>query len=398
MKQIVSLIILITSIFAINYSEKEKEFLKNHPVIYFSAMEYWPVDENGSSLHINYIKLLNKYGKLNIQPIFYKTWNEGFKAAKEGKTYGIMALSYSKKRENFFFYTPAYNYHPYYLITLKKSNIISLKDLKNKTVFIAKNSIIREKLKNPPFNVIYSTTPYKDLASEKIDAILTFYMPTNKYIKNLKTTKVFIDKSGEEHIGINKQYPLLYYIILKAQKEIPYEEIEKIKEKYYFNPMPPVKFSTQKITLKDLIEPIDLALITISIVFLFLVIYYFITKKYLHLNLKPFLIGIFLIETIILGLIVYEIIMFNYYSKKILEIKSRSFNELFLTDKMEESILKSNKNFLETNKTFSISNMIVLNTPLKEYFSPKYFHPATLSKIANIKMNLQKLLNLQQEV
>ncbi|MEO1923789.1 MAG: HAMP domain-containing sensor histidine kinase, partial [Nautiliaceae bacterium] len=42
--------------------------------------------------------------------------------------------------------------------------------------------------------------------------------------------------------------------------------------------------------------------------------------------------------------------------------------------------------------------MIVLNTPLKEYFSPKYFHPATLSKIANIKMNLQKLLNLQQEV
>ena len=411
MKKLLVLILIFAYSFAIHYTKKEQEFLKKHPVIYFSAMDYWPVDKTGNSFHTNFIKLLNKYGKLDIQPIYYKHWYEGFDAAASGKTYGIMALSYSKKREKYFFYTPIYNYHPYYLIVLKNSPIKSFKDLKGKVVHINKKSIILEKLKNPSFKIVFSKNPYKDLASGKIDAILTFYMPPNNFVKNFRTTKVFIDKTGEEHIGISKKYPQLYSIILKAMNEIPYKEIEKIKEKYYFNPMPPVSILTPTITLKDLIKPIDIFLILFSISILFLLLYLYLTRKYLNIRFRPFLIGIFIIETVILGLIVYEIVMFNYYSKKILEIKSRSFNELFLTDKIEESIIKLDKEFYkkishkknEFNSLFLHSkinpdNLKVLGKTLSFYLSPKYFHPATLSKIATIKLLLNDLLKLQKAV
>ncbi len=411
MKKFLTILLLFINLFAIHYTKKEQLFLKNHPVIYFSAMDYWPVDKTGNSIHTNFIKLLNKYGKLDIQPIYYKYWYEGVDAAASGKTYGIMALSYSKNREKYFFYTPTYNYHPYYLIVKKNSNIKSFKDLKDKIVHINKKSIILEKLKNPNFKIVFSKHPYKDLASGKIDAILTFYMPPNNYVKQFRTTKVFIDKSGEEHIGISKKYPELYSIIMKAYKEIPYSEIEKIKEKYYFNPMPPISIITPTVTLKDLIKPLDILLIIGSISILFFIIYLYITRKYLNIKLKPFLIGIFTIESLILGFIIYEIIMFNYYSKKIIEIKSRCFNELFLTDKIEESIIELDKEFdkkfhhkknrytmLFKNSKINANNLKVLQKTLNEYLTPKYFHPATLSRIAKIKLLLNNLLQLQKAV
>lgn len=411
MRILLILTLVVKLLFSLEYTKKEENFLKNHPVIYFSAMEYWPIDKNGNSIHTNFIKLLNKYGRLNIQPIYYKYWSNGFEAAKKGKTYGIMALSFSKERTKWFFYTPTYNYQPYYLIVLKNSSIKNFSDLKNKKVYIAKDSIIRETLKHPDFTVVYTKTPYKDLIDGKIDAVLTFYMPQNPFIKKLRTTKVFINKTGEEHIGISKKYPILYGIILKAMKAVPYEEIEKIKEKYYFNPIPPVTVITPKITLKELISPLDLALTVTTVLFLFAVVYYYMTKKYLHLKLKSFLLGIFIVESLILGLIVYEIVMFNYYSKKILDIKSRSFNELFVTDKIEESITSLNNEFLKKlshelskysdsfkNEKITAGNLKVLNHTLNYYASLKFFRPDTLTKIANVKINLENLIKLQKQV
>jgi len=410
MKKIVVLVLFLKFVFAVSYTNSEKEFLKNHPVIYFSAMEYWPIDESGNSIHTNYMNLLNKYGHLNIQPVFYKYWSDGFEAAKSGKTLGIMALSFSENREKFFFYTPAYNYNPYYLVVKKESKIKSFKDLKDKRVFVAKKSIIREILKNEHLNIVYTKTPYKDLSEGKIDAVLTFYMPKTEFVKNLRVTKVFIDKSGEEHIGINKHYPKLYSIIMKVIKEIPYEEIEKIKEKYYYNPMPPVSVITPKVTLKELINPMDIALVVMTILFLFVIAYLYITKKYLNLKLKKFLIGIFSIEALILGMIVYEIVMLNYYSNKILQVKSRSFNELFLTDKIQEAIFNLNNEFLRKNKhkysqynqlfkgEIKAENLKVLNHTLKYYLTPKFFHPSTLSKVAKLQILLNKLIYLQKNV
>ncbi|WP_457564943.1 ATP-binding protein [Caminibacter sp.] len=409
--RIIIIFFLIIKLFAIQYTKKEQQYLKTHPVIYFSAMDYWPINQKGDSIHTNYIKLLNKYGGINIQPIFYHYWSEGFNAAKEGKTQGIMALSFSKKRTKFFFYTPPYNYTPYYLITLKNSPIKTFKDLKGKKVYIAKESIIREILKHPDFKIIWSKTPYKDLVKGKIDAILTFYMPQNQYIKYLKTTKAFINKAGEEHIGINKHYPILYHIILKIMKTIPYSEIEKIKSEYYYNPIPPVIISTPKVTLKELISPWDILIITISAFIIFILLYFYFTRKHLNLSLKKFFISIIFIEGFILSSIIYEIFMFNYYSNQILELKSRSFNELFLTDQLSQKIINLQQEFIRKyegknskyskffkNGKIKAGDLLIESKPLKYFLNPQIIHPGVLAKISEIKFDIQRLLNIQKAV
>lgn len=136
----------------------EKEWLENNPIVKVGAMTYWPSDENGHNLHTEILKLINRYSGLHLIPVKFDIWKKGYQRAEKGdKLYGIMGLSWSKEREKAFLYTPAYDYTPSYLVT-KKSNkdIQSLKDLKNKIVYIKSNSIIK--------NMINDTLPLQKLS------------------------------------------------------------------------------------------------------------------------------------------------------------------------------------------------------------------------------------------
>jgi len=410
MRKILLFLIIFSFLFGIEYTKKEKQFLKNNPIIYISAMKYWPIDKDGESLHTNYLKLINKYGRLNLQPVYYQYWSDGFNDAKDGVTYGIMALSYSKQREKWFYYTKPYNYHPYYLLVNKNSKIYSLNDLKNKNVFIAKNSILRETLKNKDFNIIYTKNAYQKLANNQIDAILLFYVPKTKYLKNFRIIKTFIDKNGEEYIGISKKYPELYSIINKVIDIIPYSEIEKIRKIPYKKRLDTTIILTPQLTLKELMTKEDILLEISLFIGLLVILYMFYNKTFLDLNIKKFLISIFLFESFILGFIVYEIIIFNYYSNKILEIKSKSFNALYLVDKIENRVINLNivfnrkydKHKGNLSKLFvgdiKADNLKIQNKALKNYLNINNFTPTELEKLAYIKNLFDEVLKLQQKV
>jgi len=411
MKKIILFLIISSFIYAISYTKKEKEFLKNNPVIYISAMTYWPTDKNGESIHTNYMKLLNKYGNLNLQPVFYKYWSDGFNDAKKGITFGIMALSYSKKREKYFYYTKSYNYNPYYLLVRKDSDIKSIKNLKNKRVYIAKHSILREILKDKNFEIVYYKNPYEKLANNDIDAILLFYMPDTKYANQFKVIKTFIDKSGEEHIGINKKYPELYSIIKKTMKIIPYSEIEKIRSYAYEKRLQTTEVLKPEVRLLDLITTQDMILITLLLVGLGIILYYLLSREFLHMKIKQFLISVFVFDMFVLGFILYEILVFNYYSNKILEIKSKSFNALYLTDEIEHTILNLNEYFqrayfhdknniskLFDNNYIVADNLIVKNTSLKNILITNNFTTTELASLGYIKKLLDELLVIQKKV
>jgi len=409
MKKIIYLFLSISFLFSIQYTPQEKKFLENHPIIYMSAMSYWPTDSNGESIHTNYMKLINKYGHINLQPVFYKHWSNGFNDAKNGITYGIMALSYSKEREKYFFFTKTYNYHPYYLIVNKNSNIYSLKDLKNKTIAIAKNSILRQKFKNSDFKIIYAKKPFELISQNKLDGIMLFYIGNidkNKY----RIIKVFIDKNGEEHIGINKKYPILYSIITKIINEIPYNELEKIKNHIYQKNIVIDKIFAPKITIKNLITKQDIIFLTILLIGFSIILFLFATKKFLNLKIKHFFISIFIFNSVILGFIIYEILIFNYYSNKILEIKSKSFNSIYLIDTIEDSLINLNNTFLKkyhhktahlsklfANKKISTNNLLINHKPLKTLNKTKLSY-LELNHLATIKNQITELLKLQKDV
>lgn len=129
---------------------EEKDWLENHRMIRIAVMNYWDSDDDGNSMHTDFLKLLNKYGDLNIVPVRFDKWNDGFSEAIEGDgVHGIMNLSWSKEREEkYFYYTQAYGYKPNNLVVRKTDNSInSLKDLHHKTVYVKKQSITKKSSK-----------------------------------------------------------------------------------------------------------------------------------------------------------------------------------------------------------------------------------------------------------
>jgi len=132
---------LISPLFAnkINFTQNEKLWLKNNPLTKIAIMSYWESDQQGNSIHTDLLKLLNKYGGIDIIPVRYDNWSDGFKEASKGDSiHGIMNLSWSKERErDNFYYSQPYDFKPYLLITKKENNTIhSLKDLKNEVIYI----------------------------------------------------------------------------------------------------------------------------------------------------------------------------------------------------------------------------------------------------------------------
>jgi len=227
----------------LDFSQEEKQWLEKTPILRIAIMDYWESDNNGNNIHTEVIRLLNKYGEINIVPIKYQSWKEGFGDASEGiNVHGIMGLSYSKEREEkYFSYSTAYNFTPFYLITKKSDNTIKkINQISNKTIYIKSNSILKKMIKNkfPNAKIIEKETieklyqTYAD--SNDLDVLLTYYKK-DKLIKkyNLQTVETLYDRYGEVAIGTHHKHKELASIIKKALKKIPSTELTKIREKTY---------------------------------------------------------------------------------------------------------------------------------------------------------------------
>jgi len=219
---------------------KEQQWIQDNPITRIAVMDYWPKIKDGRNLHTEILKLINRHMGTNLVPIEFDAWKFGYDNAVDGKyVHGIMGLSWSKQREEkHFFYSPAYNFTPCFLITKKDNNTIkSLQDLKHKTVYLKENAITHKMLskKVPTVNVIDVIdvdTMYKKLSSSNEAVALVSYFIDEKKIKEhgLKIVKKIYDRYGEVSIGVNHSYPELNSIINKAFKTIPKEEFVKLRD------------------------------------------------------------------------------------------------------------------------------------------------------------------------
>lgn len=234
-----------SSLSKIQYTKDEQSWLTNNPIHRVAVMNYWPHDDAENSLHTEVLKLINKYAGTNLIPIKFNAWSDGFiKASLGDELSGIMGLSWSAERENnYFHYTPAYDYTPSYLVTRKENTSIkSLSDLKNRTVYIKENSITEKLVKNisPSIKIIKKKTiedAYKLLSANKeTDAIVAYFIDEHKLDQyNLKVVEKIDEKYGEVSIGIHHKYPHLASIINKAFKIIPKVEFSTLREKKWEN-------------------------------------------------------------------------------------------------------------------------------------------------------------------
>ena len=237
-------------------SQKEKNWIKKTPVIRVAVMNYWPKLKDGRNLHSEILKLINKNMGTNIIPIEFDAWKFGFEKATTGQyVHGIMGLSWSKEREEkHFFYSPAYDFTPSFLITRKENtSITNLSDLQNQTIYL-KNSAITHKMMSKEVssvNVIDLpdvNTMYKKLSSSKEAVAMVSYFVNEKKVEEygLKIVKKIYDRYGEVAIGVNQKYPELNSIINKAFKTIPKEEFEKLRQNMDLSKKNKLKFSKKE--------------------------------------------------------------------------------------------------------------------------------------------------------
>ena len=226
----------------LHFTQEEKKWLKDNPMVRIAVMRYWKYDKNGNNLHTDILKLINKYGNIGLKPIKFDRWADGFKAATLGETvHGIDNVSWSKERElNNFNYTKAYDFSPNYLIVKENSDIKSLDDLENKTIYLKKESIDHKIIEdtNKNIKVIDLNTDdemYEKLAnSNEAVAFMSYTVNKQKLRRyNLKIATTIYGKYSQTHIAISKKHPELQSIINKIYELIPREELVALQNKVY---------------------------------------------------------------------------------------------------------------------------------------------------------------------
>ena len=226
----------------IAFTKNEQKWIADNPMIKIATMDFWVKDENGDNIHTDLIKLLNKYGGLNITPVKYNAWKDGYNDAVDGKIiHGITNLSWSKKREKKFFYTKAYNFAPAHLIVKKENHDINtLSDLENRSVYIKDKTIAQELLESlsKNINIIPLKTDvlmYAKLSnSNDVDAIVSYSIDKRMIKeKSLKIAKIIYNEYGEIYIGISQKHSYLQSIINKIYDAIPNVELTDLKAKTY---------------------------------------------------------------------------------------------------------------------------------------------------------------------
>ena len=224
----------------INLTQAEKEWMEKNPITRIAVMNYWPHDKNGESLHTEILKLINLHSGLHLVPIKFKRWKDGYLKAKNAdEINGIMGLSWSKEREDYFTYSPAYDFTPAHLI-VKKSNttIHSIDDLAKKTVLLKENEISHKILElRSATSKIIDMSSVSEMAEElshndTIDAMFSYFIDEELLIKyDLKIVENVYDKYGEVAIGIHNNYKELSSIINKSFKKIPKNELAFLRGK-----------------------------------------------------------------------------------------------------------------------------------------------------------------------
>ncbi len=225
---------------SVSLTQTEKKWMEEHPINRIAVMKHWPHNRNGDSLHTEILKLINYYSGLNLVPIKFESWNEGYSKAKSNDGIdGIMRLSWTKDREAFFYYSPPYDSTPAYLTTKKSNSTIhSLKDLKNKMVLVEKDNItdtiLQEKV---PSSKIISSNSLKEMyekfyTSKNIDAMFSYFI-NEKLMKkyDFKIAGEVYDKYGEVGIGIHKSQKILSSIINKTFKVIPKSKLIDLRNR-----------------------------------------------------------------------------------------------------------------------------------------------------------------------
>jgi two-component sensor histidine kinase len=232
----------------IQFTEQEKEWIKNHPVIEFGHEPMWlpfEIYKNGeySGIIGDYVKILEREIGIEFRPIPDITWDETIAGLKSGEVDFTCCAGITDERKEYLNFTKPYVSSPMVIVTRIDGDFVGgLRDLQGKTISLPENYYTGEVISHdyPDINI-----DYKEGIEEAIEAVSLG--ESEAFVGNLVVVSYYIEHMGysnlkiaaptdynKAHIGLaaRKDWPELISISQKVFDNITYQEKDAILQKW----------------------------------------------------------------------------------------------------------------------------------------------------------------------
>jgi len=246
---ILGMLAFVTSVNAqnIQFTEAEKEWIENHPVIYHGYDATWhpfefynEKDSVYSGIIGDYIKIVEDKTGIDFRPGPNIAWEETIKKLETGEIDLATGINANERREGFLNFTKPYMSHPMVIVARKDSDFIGgLNDLVGKEVALPIGFYTTEMISKdfPGIKIIYKKDVKEALESVSFgeaDAFMGNLIVVSYYINkenftNIKIAAPTVYKNSNLSFGIRKDWPELVSIVDKVFESISPEEHNAIK-------------------------------------------------------------------------------------------------------------------------------------------------------------------------
>ncbi len=246
-------IIFVLNASSVNFSEEEKKFIKNHPIINIGIDAKWytldAIDNNGEHVGISsdYLKIISKESGLEFNLVAYDNFISTIQSLEEKKIDMISSIFKTKDRANHMIFTNPYISVPFYIYTKSTAPIIAnLNSMNKNKVCVLKGYMIEDWLKQnyPSINVIevYSIVDgLERVFRGEVSAFIndypsTDYMLNNIFLPNIKLNAPVVQLSNVPIVmAIKPEYEILQSIINKINSNLSENDVEMLREKWFSN-------------------------------------------------------------------------------------------------------------------------------------------------------------------
>ncbi|MEA1916630.1 MAG: transporter substrate-binding domain-containing protein [Campylobacterota bacterium] len=270
MKIINLLLALFLTLYAVELSEEEKIFIKNHPEIKVGIDVKWhtldAIDKNGEHVGIasDYLKIITKESGIKFKLVTLSSFDNTLDAIKEKKIDMISGVVKTDARSKYLVFTTPYISIPYYSFSRKDDpRYFKMSDLNGKKVTILKGFMISDWIKEnyPAIRVVETLTIYDGLQMvyrNKASAFINDYPSTqyvleNTFLPNMGVNAPITNLSHVQiQMGIRDDYVVLKKIIDKVNASLSENNVERLRKKWFSDSkMSMLNFSNKELNWLD---------------------------------------------------------------------------------------------------------------------------------------------------
>ncbi|RXK12740.1 hypothetical protein CP965_09195 [Halarcobacter mediterraneus] len=375
----------------INFTSEELEFIKKHPIITYSEINWKPLSiiENNKMNGImgDYLNLVSERTGLDFKYIPSDSWTEVLEQFKNKKIDIVPGAGSSSQEKRLGLISKSYAKYPFAIVTSDKYRYLdSLLDIEDGVIAVPKSytsyNFIIEKYPNIKLLTTNDIPEALLLVEEgRADAFVghiatSLYYISQLHLKDLKVSGT-TSFSMEHHYLIQEKYPLLLSIINKAFESISIKETKEINSNWIQTTVIEEKLDYQ----------IAFLVIFIFIIIIAVFIYRQIILKNYNLHLKNSYNDIQnIMNSTMEAIIITE-------NRKCIDINDSAV-KLFQYDSKEEMIGQDLLNFISKESRKLVKNKILStsNEPYElEILTSKNTKIKALGKGTNLKLTGKKV-------